>query len=172
MSVFKSCLMMLGLVALFVVGSCTFGVFSLSSAVRSATNPRDVHVEIARPLAQTRKAFRGFLEGPSYERLSGKVEVLDYTDGSTHFTYGNPQRPDLSIIATFTAIDDNRTSAVVKFDGDRMASKLPGAVSQMIVQTELKERIGDALESIAARGSADTNLSLTDVTKEAIERAN
>jgi hypothetical protein len=98
MNVLKSCLMVVGLLAILLIGGCMMGAYSLGSAFSKAINPTELTTTVDQSPDKVRTKLYHFLKTATNEPTAKPVTVSPYSDGSVHLSYGNAEPYDLSVI--------------------------------------------------------------------------
>ncbi|MEY2927154.1 MAG: hypothetical protein RL367_1631 [Pseudomonadota bacterium] len=162
MNVLKSCLMIVGLLAILLIGGCMMGAYSLGSALSKAVNPTELTTTVDQSPEKVRSKLYRFLKTASDEPTAKPVTVSPYSDGSVHLSYGNAEPYDLNLVITVTPKGDSTTSeAKAVWQASKFASLARDGVTEDAVNRAINKRVKTALNDIDQDREFSSSMSLS-----------
>ncbi len=168
MNVLKSCLMVVGLLAILLIGGCVMGAYSLGSAINSVINPKELTMKVDQDPDKVRTKLYRFLKSASDESTAKPVTVAPYSDGSVHMTYGNSEPYDMNLTIMVTPEADGKAStAKATWSAASFASHATGTVTEDAVNRAINKRLRAALVDIDQSREVSTSMRLSAVLEDA-----
>jgi hypothetical protein len=174
MGAVKSCLAVFGLSCFLMIGSCMFGLQTISSAMfhrdtSASGDSKEFEYWLGERTDTVRTAMYYFLDSSTYDNVGQPVRVDQMSDGSVRLLSGATAPYDLTIDVKLVALNAGQsTKAIVHYDGTRLANKLPGYLSENDFQRALKQELERGLHEIERKKGVSENFLISKV----VEKAN
>jgi hypothetical protein len=123
MAIVKSCLAIIGLITLLLIGSCVLGISSLSKAI----DPQSVEGRIGKPVAEVRQAVYDYLDGATYG-VGSRAKVDHMSDGTIQLNVGTAAPYAMTMTVAFEEDGPTATKVKATYNADRFAWSQPGKV--------------------------------------------
>ena len=118
MGVLKSCLAVVGLTALLLIGSCVFGL----SALGTLMDPHDARATVARPPDEVKQDVYAYLQGATNGSFRAQSHVDYMSDGSMRLLVGKSEPYQMTMTVTFEPEDSGKATLVTAtYNADRLA---------------------------------------------------
>jgi hypothetical protein len=162
MGVMKSCLAIIGIGALLLIGSCVAGVGILKMAVAGVLDPQNASQRIEKPEAEVKQAVYEYLDGVKSGSFAERAKVEYMSDGSMQMHIGKGEPYDMTMKVTFEPAGPTATKVSATYNADRLAWAQP--IKTM--STNLHRCIHDDFEHFAKdlhNGNGGNSLDLDDL---------
>ena len=140
----KSCLAVIGIVALLVMGSCVAGIAGLAS-LGAVIDPQSAKGTVARPADEVKQAVYAYLDGATNGSFASQSHVDYMSDGSMRLQVGKTSPYQMTMTVTFEPQDGGKATLVsANYNADRLAWGQPDHVQS----TRLDRRINTDLKKL------------------------
>jgi hypothetical protein len=156
----KSCLAMVGMAFLLLLGTCSYMGWSGYKGLQSFANGRD---QFTYHSGESKRAvynrLSDYFAGTVYERFDGmladdsrpRVALGKYPYSGFRIAMSTPSRIYMILNVTIEESGDSSSKVMVKIDADTLASTLIGRVSNRDLEAQIADDVEGALQAIDAR---------------------
>ena len=134
----KSCLAVIGLASLLLVGSCVVGFGALGGIL----DPQSASVRVEKPAAEARGAVQDYLEGATSGSFASRARVEPMSDGSVRLLIGKAAPYDMTMSVEFVPDGATATKVTANYNADRLAWSQP----EKVLSTNLHRCLRDDFE--------------------------
>ena len=134
----KSCLAVIGLCTVLLVGSCVVGF----AGFRGVIDPQSASGRIEKPAAEVKQAVYDYLDGATAGRFAGRAKVDYMSDGTMRLHVGKAEPYEMTMSVAFEPDGDTATKVSATFNADNLAWSQP----EKTLSTNLHRCIRDDFE--------------------------
>ena len=134
----KSCLAVIGLASLLLVGSCVVGFAGLGGIL----DPQRASVRIERPTMEAKRAVEDYLDGARSGSFASRAKVDSMSDGTVQLLIGKAPPYDMTMSVAFVPDGATATKVTADYNADRLAWSQP----EKLLSTNLHRCLRDDFE--------------------------
>jgi hypothetical protein len=156
----KSCLAMVGMAVLLLLGTCTYVGWNGYQGLKSFANGRDQFTYHSGETKRTvYNQLSAYFSSSAYEQFDGmmaddsrpRVSITKYPYSGLRISMATPSRIYLILNVAIEETSSTSSEVRVKFNTDTLADTLMGRVSSRDLENRIADEIENALEAIDAR---------------------
>lgn len=167
----KSCLAIVGVLALLLIGSCVLGVGALSSLGGKILDPQSTSERVAKPEGEVKQAVYEYLSGATNGSFSERAKVEYMSDGTMRLRVGTGEPYDMTMSVAFVPDGATATKLTANYNADHLAwaqtQKTPSTNLHRCLRDDFKRFAGDV-----HGGRSVSALDLDDLVVRARQRSN